>query len=92
VAEAVATRHSRRAQALARRLAIAQLRATTDRLLRVFCRLAMRWGRVTPDGIRLPVPLTTPRSPRWSAQGARRSPRALGILAGHGLVERVPGG
>src|SRR3954451_25486121 len=92
VAEAVGARHARRAQALARRLAVAQLPAITDRLLLVFCELAMRWGKVTPDGIRLPVPLT--HSTLAALVGARRPSvtTALGILAGQGLIERIPGG
>jgi CRP/FNR family transcriptional regulator, cyclic AMP receptor protein len=92
VAEGVAARHGRRAHALARRLAVAQLPAITDRLLLVFCELAMRWGRVTPDGIRLPVPLT--HSTLAALVGARRPSvtTALGILAGQGLIERIPGG
>jgi len=92
VAEAVGARHARRAQALARRLAVAQLPAITDRLLLMFCELAMRWGKVTPDGIRLPVPLT--HSTLAALVGARRPSvtTALGILSGQGLVERIPGG
>jgi len=92
VAEAVGARHARRAQALARRLAVAQLPAITDRLLLIFCELAMRWGRVTPDGIRLPVPLT--HSTLAALVGARRPSvtTALGILASQGLIERIPGG
>jgi CRP/FNR family transcriptional regulator, cyclic AMP receptor protein len=92
VAEAVASRHARRAQALSRRLAVAQLPAITDRLLLLFCELAVRWGRVTPDGIRLSVPLT--HSTLAALVGARRPSvtTALGILANQGVVERIPGG
>jgi len=77
---------------IARRLAVAQLPAITDRLLLVFCELAMRWGKVTPDGIRLPVPLT--HSTLAALVGARRPSvtTALGILASQGLIERIPGG
>jgi CRP-like cAMP-binding protein len=92
VAEAVGSRHATRAQALSRRLAVAQLPAITDRLLLLFCELAVRWGRVTPDGIRLPVPLT--HSTLAALVGARRPSvtTALGILSGQGLIERIPGG
>jgi CRP-like cAMP-binding protein len=92
VAEAVGARHARRAQGLSRRLAVAQLPAITDRLLLLFCELAVRWGRVTPVGIRLPVPLT--HSTLAALVGARRPSvtTALGLLAGQGLVERIPGG
>jgi CRP/FNR family cyclic AMP-dependent transcriptional regulator len=92
VAEAVASRHARRADALSRRLAVAQLPAITDRLLLLFCELAERWGRVTPAGIRLPVPLT--HSTLAALVGARRPSvtTALGALAAEGVVQRVPGG
>ena len=84
VAEAVGARHARRAQALARRLAVAQLPAITDRLLLVFCELAMRWG----------MPLTLTHSTLAALVGARRPSvtTALGILSSQGLVERIPGG
>src|SRR3954451_10027925 len=44
VAEAVGARHARRAHALARRLAVAQLPAITGRPLPVFCARARAWG------------------------------------------------
>ena len=89
---AVGTRHSRRAQLLARRLAIAQLPAVADRLLLTFCDLATRWGRVTPQGIRVPVPLT--HTALAALVGARRPSvtTALGLLASERVVERVPDG
>jgi CRP/FNR family cyclic AMP-dependent transcriptional regulator len=92
VGAAVGSRHSRRAQVLARRLAIAQLPAVADRLVLVFCDLAARWGRVTPAGIRVPVPLT--HTTLAALVGARRPSvtTALGQLAAGRLVERVPDG
>jgi CRP/FNR family transcriptional regulator, cyclic AMP receptor protein len=92
VGAAVGAWHSRRAQMLARRLAVAQMPAVADRLLLVFCDLATRWGKVTPAGIRLPVPLT--HATLAALVGARRPSvtTALGLLAGEGLVERVPDG
>jgi hypothetical protein len=92
IGEAVATRHSRRLQVLARRLAIEQQPAVADRLLLVFCDLASRWGKVTPNGIRVSVPLT--HSTLAAMVGARRPSvtTALGMLAGAGLLERVPEG
>jgi CRP-like cAMP-binding protein len=92
IGAAVGGRHSRRHQILARRLAISQLPAVADRLVLVLCDLASRWGKVTPAGIRLPVPLT--HSTLAALVGARRPSvtTALGQLAGAGLVERIPGG
>ena len=46
---------SRRLAALA---ALARIRRLDVRLLRLFWRLADRWGRVTPDGLVVPLPLT----------------------------------
>jgi CRP/FNR family transcriptional regulator, cyclic AMP receptor protein len=88
----VGSRHSSRHQILARRLAISQLPAVADRLVLVLCDLASRWGKVTPTGIRLPVPLT--HSTLAALVGARRPSvtTALGQLAGADLVERVPDG
>ena len=92
VGAAVGARHSRRAQLLARRLAIAQMPAVSDRLLMVFCDLASRWGKVTPAGIRVPVPLT--HTTLAALVGSRRPSvtTALGHLAAARLIERVPDG
>jgi hypothetical protein len=92
IGAAVGTRHSRRLQILARRLAITQLPAVADRLLLVFCDFASRWGKVTPAGIRVSVPLT--HSTLAAVVGARRPSvtTALGQLAAAGLIERIPGG
>ncbi len=38
--------------------AIRQLRRVEDRLVAIFAELAARWGRVGPDGLIVPVPLT----------------------------------
>ena len=58
-----------------------------DRLLLLFALLAERWGRVTPDGVWLELPLTHD----WLARlcGARRPSvsTALGSLGEEGLVE-----
>src|SRR4051812_36237854 len=56
VAEAVGARHARRAQALARRLAVAQLPAITHRPLLLLFQLAVRWGQGTPHGLPPPLP------------------------------------
>jgi CRP-like cAMP-binding protein len=48
----------RRSQRMALQLAIGDLRRVDDRLLALFAHLGDRWGRVTPDGIHVPVRLT----------------------------------
>lgn len=47
-----------RAYRLAAYTAIGHVRRVDDRLLALFWRLAGRWGRVTPDGLLVPLPLT----------------------------------
>jgi CRP/FNR family cyclic AMP-dependent transcriptional regulator len=55
---AVMQRAAERAGRLALRTAIAQLTRVDTRLLLIFWLLANRWGAVTPDGIRVQLPLT----------------------------------
>ena len=54
-------RGTRRAHALAVCLAIAHHQRVDDRLLLTLWHLAERWGRVTPDGIAVPLPLAHQR-------------------------------
>ena len=51
-------RSTERSRGLAFHLAIAQVRQAETRLLMLFWHLAERWGRVTPSGVVLPLPLT----------------------------------
>ena len=55
---ALVGRSTQRSRALAIQLAIAHTRQAETRLLILFWRLADRWGRVTPEGVVLPLPLT----------------------------------
>jgi hypothetical protein len=48
----------RRSQRMALQLAIGDLRRVDERLLALFAHLGDRWGRVTPDGIHVPLRLT----------------------------------
>jgi CRP/FNR family transcriptional regulator, cyclic AMP receptor protein len=48
----------RRSQRMALQLAISDVRRVDERLLALFAHLGDRWGRVTPDGIHVPVRLT----------------------------------
>lgn len=48
----------RRSQRIGLQLAIADVRRVDDRLLALFGHLGDRWGRVTPDGVHVPVRLT----------------------------------
>ena len=55
---ALLARSTRRARWLALHLAIAHVRQAEARLLMLFWQLAGRWGRMTPGGVALPLPLT----------------------------------
>ena len=48
----------RRSQRMAVQMAIGDTRRVDERLLALFAHLGDRWGRVTPDGIHVPVRLT----------------------------------
>jgi hypothetical protein len=88
----LAARTVRRSRALAFQLALSQLTRVDDRLLVLLWQLAERWGRVGPDGVRVPLGLTH-RTLGWLV-GARRPSvtTALSGLAREGLVERVDDG
>ena len=48
----------RRARWLTLQLAISDLRRVDDRLMMLFWHVADRWGRVGPDGVAVPLPVT----------------------------------
>jgi CRP-like cAMP-binding protein len=92
IAGALSRRHVRRARSLAFQLAIAQLPRVDDRLLVLLWALAERWGRVSAQGVRLPLAL--PHRTLATLVGARRPSvtTALSGLARDGLVERTEDG
>ncbi|HEU4977232.1 MAG TPA: Crp/Fnr family transcriptional regulator [Baekduia sp.] len=92
IIDALMVRGLRRHRWLSLRLVVNQLVRLDDRLLLAMWALADRWGRVTPDGILVPVPLT--HSALARLVGARRPSvtSALGDLARDGLVERTEDG
>jgi hypothetical protein len=92
LADAIGARHIRRARALAFQLALSQLPRVDDRLLVLLWSLAERWGRVAPQGVRLPLRL--PHRTLATLVGARRPSvtTALSGLARDGLVERTSEG
>ena len=89
LATALHARHVRRARSLAFQRAIAQLPRVDDRMLVLLWALAERWGRVGPEGVRVPVGL--PHRTLATLVGARRPSvtTALTGLAREGLVERI---
>jgi CRP/FNR family transcriptional regulator, cyclic AMP receptor protein len=89
---AVGERHIRRARSLAFQRAIAQLPRVDDRLLVLLWSMAERWGRVGPQGVRLPLSL--PHRTLANLVGARRPSvtTALSGLTRDGLVQRTTEG
>ena len=89
---AVVDRAVQRARWLAFHLAVCQMVGIEVRLLVVLWHMADRWGRVTPAGVKLPLPLS--HGLLAGIVGARRPTvsAALGALRERGLVERTSEG
>ncbi|HEU4657500.1 MAG TPA: Crp/Fnr family transcriptional regulator [Capillimicrobium sp.] len=88
----IAQRAVKRSRSLSLQLALGQVPRVDGRLLLLFWRLADRWGRVTPDGIVVPLRLT---HETLAALVAARRPSvtsALGRLGHKGLLRRVDAG
>jgi CRP-like cAMP-binding protein len=92
VVDALFARTARRQRGLAVRLVVNQLVRLEDRLLLALWALAERWGRVTPDGVLVPMGLT--HSALARLVGARRPSvtSALGDLSRDRLLERTEDG
>jgi CRP-like cAMP-binding protein len=92
VSAAIMDRQTRRQRWLSLQAALLHLPKLQPRLRLLFWFLADRWGRVTPSGILLPLPLTHELLAALS--GARRPAvtSALGELTAGGEIQRVPGG
>ena len=89
---AVVERLAEQMQRMAVAQAIGRLTGVDRRLLALFWHLAERWGRVAPDGIALPLPLS--HGVLADLVGARRPTvsTALGKLTSRGEVDRLPDG
>ena len=92
VIDALFARAVRRHRWLAVRLVVNQLVRLEDRLLLALWSLAERWGRVTPDGVLVPMGLT--HSALARLVGARRPSvtSAIGDLGRDHLLERTEDG
>ena len=92
VSEALFARAVRRHRWLSVRLVVNQLVRLEDRLVLAMWGLAERWGRVTPEGVLVPMALT--HSALARLVGARRPSvtSALGELARERLLERTEDG
>jgi CRP-like cAMP-binding protein len=92
VIEALFARGARRNRWLSVRLVVNQLVRLEDRLLLALWALAERWGRVTPDGVLVPMGLT--HSSLARLVGARRPSvtSAIGELGRDDLLARTEDG
>ena len=81
-------RGTRRAHSLAVALAIAHHQRVEDRLLLTLWHLAERWGRVRPDGIIVPLPLSHQRLADLVGAHRPSVTTAMGALARSGAISR----
>jgi CRP/FNR family transcriptional regulator, cyclic AMP receptor protein len=84
--DALFDRAFRRARALAFNLAMSQLVGIDRRLLMLFWDAARRWGRVTPEGVRVRLPLTHQTLARLVGSRRPSVSLALADLAAQGRV------
>jgi CRP/FNR family transcriptional regulator, cyclic AMP receptor protein len=89
---ALMDRMIRRSHSLAFHMAVSHMKLVEARLLLILWYYADRWGRVTREGVVLPLRMTHSMLAR--IVGARRPSvsTALGKLTERGLLERGPGG
>ena len=81
-----------RAKSLALHDALTNLKHVETRLLIQFWHLAERWGRVGPESISIPVPLTHQMLAKLVGATRPSVSTALGRLAARGLLVRKPDG
>lgn len=82
------SRGTRRAHSLAVSLAIAHHQRVDDRLLLTLWHLAERWGRVGPDGIAVPLPLSHQRLADLIGAHRPAVTSAMGELTRSGALSR----
>jgi hypothetical protein len=82
------SRGTRRAHSLAVSLAIAHHQRVDDRLLLTLWHLAEHWGRVLPDGIAVPIPLSHQRLADLVGAHRPAVTSAMGALSRGGKISR----
>jgi CRP/FNR family cyclic AMP-dependent transcriptional regulator len=82
------SRGTRRAHSLAVSLAIAHHQRVDDRLMLTLWHLAERWGRVRPDGVAVPLPLSHQRLADLVGAHRPAVTTAMGELAKAGSISR----
>ena len=86
------SRGLRRAHALAVALAISHHQRVDERLMLTLWHLAERWGRVTPEGIVVPLPLSHQRLADLIGAQRPSVTTAVGTLSRSGRLGRRDGG
>jgi CRP-like cAMP-binding protein len=87
---AVIGRATRRSRWLALQLAVAELRRVDDRLMLFFWHMADRWGRVRPDGVLVPLPVTHDVLAQLIGVQRPTVTSAIRRLSDAGLIRRQP--
>lgn len=90
--DTIVQRAMRRSRALGVQRAIAQVPRVDARIMVLMWMLADRWGKVSPDGVRLPLTLTHDTVAKLV--GARRPSvtTSIGSLTRKGMIERTQDG
>ena len=88
ITDALLTRSIHRSRSLALNLAIVHVRHAELRLHMLFWHLADRWGRVTPDGVHLPLHLTHEMLAELACMRRPTASSALNTLARRGELTR----
>jgi hypothetical protein len=86
--QVISDQHARQGRRASRHLAALALPRVEDRVLALFADLADRWGRVTPDGIRIDLPLTHTLIGTLAAARRPTISLALAELAATGSLTR----
>jgi CRP/FNR family transcriptional regulator, cyclic AMP receptor protein len=87
---ALIARATRRARGLALQLAVTDLRRVDERLMLFFWQMADRWGRVRPDGVLVPLPVTHDVLARLVGVQRPTVTSALRRLSDAGRLHRLP--
>ncbi len=89
IAAALLERSTQRCRSLVRQTTIAQVRNADMRVLLLLWHLADRWGRVTPRGILVPVPLTHQLLAQLTCLQRPTVSSAIGHLCRQGQLTRL---
>ena len=92
IARNLLARGERRSHSLLVRTAIPQVRRADDRLRLLFLELADRWGRVTPEGVVLPLELPNGLIGQLAGMHRPTASRTMSMLADRGEIVRRPEG